>query len=461
MDEERTQWTEPAATQTLESPSANRQEEEGPTDEEERQKPAQFPPSEYAWDAVEPEEESEDARTGEKTDASAKALPFSQGSPLRAVIRAGMALLLLFAALLYATSAIDGISGLLSEGLGRLALGELYGGTDNIRSSTPLAKALPSTLLRPETALDLSSLPANEEEGGASSPSSAEGGDEKAPTDGATDGDTTGSTGTEGSGGAGAIPIVSADLSVQAANGLDVINETPYEVVLSPKSERAVPPLAALLEQYGADAPIVLILHTHTTESYAENGADTTSEGAFRSENPEENILSVGEAMADVLNAWGIRTLHCEKLLDAEDFNMAYYNASLEIRGYLTQYPSISYIFDLHRDSIPYGEGTIRPVTEIDGKAYAQAMFVVGTDYGGSGHTGWADNFNLACRVQAAVNTAHPGLMRAINLRAASFNEQYAKGSLLIEMGAVGSSLEEARETATLLGTFLAKEIIG
>lgn len=352
------------------------------------------------------------------------------------IVKTGMFLLGLFAAILYAICAIDGTSELLETGLGKIALGEIYGGADNISviTSTPNRESA----LSPEKALDLSSTPANEHE------------NETEKTE-------------DNSGQSSRIGIITADISAKAENGLDIINETPYTPSLFPDSERAIPSLAELYAVYGEDAPVVLILHTHTTESYAENGASYTTDEQYRSRNPKKNILSVGQALTDTLTARGINTIFCRDLFDAEDFTMAYYNAALKIREYLAEYPSISYIFDLHRDSIPYSDGkqTIRPTTVINGKECAQAMFVVGTDHGGSGHTGWTDNFNLACRIQSSVFAEYDSLMRPINLRSASFNEQYTRGSLLIEIGSVGSGLEEACNTAKILGEFIADEIIG
>ena len=88
-------------------------------------------------------------------------------------------------------------------------------------------------------------------------------------------------------------------------------------------------------------------------------------------------------------------------------------------------------------------------------------MFVIGTDHGGSDHTEWEDNLALAARVQSAISADHPTLMRSINLRSASFNEQYTKGSLLIEVGATASTLDEAKLGAEILAEYLAQEIIG
>ncbi len=380
------------------------------------------------------------------------------GNVLRYAARAGAVLLGGFAVLMLTAAAIDGIAGLAEKGLGAMALGEVFGGVSNV--STLVPSDLDGTTdtefseetdenTSAETAAPFISPPANEHEDGTETSSA----DTPQPSESAADTPSSPQT----------VEIVTADLSASGNHGSALINETPYQVTLNPESPGAIPDLASLYATYGADAPVVLILHTHGTESYAADGASQTTESEYRSLDPTENMIAVGRVLAETLQAAGINVIHCEVLFDAEDFSMAYYNASLAIRRYLAEYPSISYIFDLHRDSIPTADGgeTVRPVTEIDGESYAQVMLVVGTDYGGSGHVGWADNFNLACKIQAAADKSLPSLMRPINLRSASFNQQYTKGSLLLEMGAVGSSLEEACRTAKRLGEILAREIIG
>ncbi len=141
---------------------------------------------------------------------------------------------------------------------------------------------------------------------------------------------------------------------------------------------------------------------------------------------------------------------------------MAYYNAALAIREALTLAPSISYILDIHRDSVTFPDGTVyAPVTDADGVRSAQLMFVVGTDEAGADHPGWRDNLALALHLQTALSDRYPTLMRDVNLRSASFNEQYAKGSLLIEAGAAGCTLDEALASVDLLADALIGEIRG
>ncbi|MBR5311540.1 MAG: stage II sporulation protein P [Clostridia bacterium] len=253
-------------------------------------------------------------------------------------------------------------------------------------------------------------------------------------------------------------PLYRLDMSSSAPHSLGLINETPYEPDLYALSEaaRAIPTYAELAKTYGSSAPVVLILHTHTTEAFADTSADD-----FRSTDSLRNITAVGSVIAGRLTENGIPVLHCTETFDAPDFNMAYYNAALAIRKYIEEYPSISYVLDIHRDSIVSGDGWVSPVTQTGGSSAAQMMFVVGTDHGGSGHTGWQDNLALAARLQKSLSGDCPTLMRDISLRSASFNAQYTSGSLLVEIGSCASTLDEAKTAAERFADHLAREILG
>ncbi|MBQ4353806.1 MAG: stage II sporulation protein P [Clostridia bacterium] len=253
-------------------------------------------------------------------------------------------------------------------------------------------------------------------------------------------------------------PAAEQDKPDYSAAELSLTNETPYKPDMNELllRGRVIPEADALYEIHGTDAPLVLILHTHGTEAFADSAAD-----GYRSTDPEKNIVSAGKVIAETLDSYGIHTIHCTELFDAEDFTMAYYNASLEIRRTLEQYPSISYIIDVHRDSVEVGGVPFAPSVQSGGITAAQMMFVIGTDHGGSGHDSWENNLSLAARLQAALNENTPKLMRNINLRSASFNEQYSDGSLLLEIGACASSLEEVCTAASLFADALAEEILG
>lgn len=235
---------------------------------------------------------------------------------------------------------------------------------------------------------------------------------------------------------------------------LTLTNETPYTPdPFSLAENRAIPSLDSLKAEYGSDAPFVLILSTHATESYSGH----ESEG-YRTSDDSENVIRTASVIAQTLEEAGIGVIHCRTRFDEEDFTLAYYNASLEIRAQLRDHPSVQYIIDVHRDSVQAADGTYMAM-ESDG--LAQMMFVVGTDHGGSGHTEWEDNLGLAARLHTALEKENPGVMRPLNLRSASFNQQYTKGSLILEIGSCAGSLENAVKSARLFGKAFADEIIG
>lgn len=262
-------------------------------------------------------------------------------------------------------------------------------------------------------------------------------------------------------------PVKEVDLSVTSDDIFAIINETPYtpDVMTLYAEEAKIPSADEIAKAYGKDAPVVLILHTHGTESYLEDGSVVyKSDETFRSYDTERNVVAVGKAIADRLREHGIGVLHLTEMFDAEDYNSAYYLAAAEISRLTEKHPSISYVFDIHRDAMITAEGVnLKPTSPLAGAdgAVAQMMLVVGTDHAGSGHTEWEDNLSLALKLQRGALKRNGGVMRALNLRSASFNEQYTKGSLLLEVGAAGNSLPEAIRAAIIFADAAAEVING
>ena len=64
-----------------------------------------------------------------------------------------------------------------------------------------------------------------------------------------------------------------------------------------------------------ADAPTVLILHSHATESY-EKEPGCTETAPYRTVDTEYNMVSIGDRVAEVLEAGGIRVIHDRSLHD-------------------------------------------------------------------------------------------------------------------------------------------------
>lgn len=259
-------------------------------------------------------------------------------------------------------------------------------------------------------------------------------------------------------------PVISLDMSEnQTTDNLIYKNQSNYSPDINKLSKSEFPLKHSV--STGTDntkEPLVLIIHTHGTECYLPEDkisySDTTP---TRSTDISQNIIAVGKALADTLNAKGVPTLHCETMFDEQSYSSAYTNSEKAVIEYLKKYPSIQYVFDIHRDSIINGNGEkIKPTAEIDGSSFAQAMFVVGTDSSGADHPDWEKNLTVASIFQYALVEKYPTLMRPINLRSASFNAEHTIGSLLIEIGTCGNYLYEAKNTAKIMGDLIADIIL-
>ena len=201
-----------------------------------------------------------------------------------------------------------------------------------------------------------------------------------------------------------------------------------------------------------AEGPQVLILHTHGTESFARDGTEPYTEtGTAHTTDSSYNIIRVGEEIARIFEEMGISVIHDTEIYDYPAYNGAYDRSRAGIEAYLEEYPTIQMVLDVHRDALVGEDGTIyKPVVEVDGVKTAQVMLLVGTDDGGAEFPDWTEHLALAMEIQTQMNSLWPGLARPITLRTARFNQQLTKGSLLVEVGSHGNTLEEAVNGARL-----------
>ncbi len=204
--------------------------------------------------------------------------------------------------------------------------------------------------------------------------------------------------------------------------------------------------------------PQVLILHTHATESYlrhnesyyTENDASRTTDNAY-------NMVALGKIIADKLNEAGIVTLHDTTQHDNPSYSESYSRAADTISRYTQKYPSIKIVIDLHRDAIAANDtDKVKVTTEIDGKKAAQIMLVMGSQSGSvKNFPNWKENLKLATKLQQTMEVMYPSLARSIHFMPKNYNESLTTGSMLIEIGTDGNTLEEAKYSAELLSTAL------
>ncbi len=193
------------------------------------------------------------------------------------------------------------------------------------------------------------------------------------------------------------------------------------------------------------DGPAVLILHAHATESYA----DTNS---YRSQDETQNMLSIGDRLAELLEKAGIGVIHDRTLHDAESYNGSYSSARASIQEYLQRYPSIRLVLDLHRDAMedPRGNQVGYTLSTPEGEA-AKLLLVVGTDAGGQNHPHWEENLTLAVQLHAQLQKEAPDICRNLQIRTSRFNQDLSGGALLVEVGTAGNTHREAMLAVDIL----------
>lgn len=200
------------------------------------------------------------------------------------------------------------------------------------------------------------------------------------------------------------------------------------------------------------DAPTVLILHTHTTESYTKAKGETYKEtSAFRTLDEAYNMISVGEHLAQLLEEGGVKVLHDRNLHDYPSYNGSYNHARKEMDRLLKENPSVCLVLDLHRDASADLNDQMRTRATVNGEDSAQLMFVIGTGSGGLKHPDWQENLALALKLHTQAERLAPGVCRKLNLRAQRFNQDLSTGALLVEVGAAGNTHNEALRAVEVL----------
>jgi stage II sporulation protein P len=237
-------------------------------------------------------------------------------------------------------------------------------------------------------------------------------------------------------GGASAV-IPPAALDVDS---IVIKNTTSYEIDIPALFSAPISPAPRTGE------PSVLIFHTHGSEAYTPAGDDEYEPtDSFRTEDSRYNVIRVGDELAECLEKRGVSVIHDTGLYDFPSYQGSYTRSAAVVSSYTEKYPSIRFLIDIHRDAIAAQDGSQhKTVAHIDDRVCSQVMFFVGTDAAGLQHPGWRDNLGLALRVQNEMNALYPSLSRPIYLSRYRYNQHKSPGSLLLEVGSAGNTLEES-----------------
>ncbi len=250
--------------------------------------------------------------------------------------------------------------------------------------------------------------------------------------------------------------IVEKDYSTQNAtseyNGLYVRNTTlDHKINIADYLKKTV------YANVNKNEPTVLIYHTHTTETYEllDRGY-YTKERDSRSENSAENMIRVGEAVCEVLEKNGYKTIHDKTVYDKE-YSGAYDRSCEKISKILRENPSIQIVLDIHRDAIYQKDGTrIKPTTDINGKKAAQIMLISGCEDGiVTDFPNWEKNLAFATQLQNKLKTDNANLMRPLMFCSRKYNMHLMPCAISVEIGTDANTLAEAVYSAELFGESL------
>lgn len=208
--------------------------------------------------------------------------------------------------------------------------------------------------------------------------------------------------------------------------------------------------------------PEVLIMHTHTTESYrGYQGLFYDKDVLFRTTDAEKNMIAVGNAIEAALTAAGIGVIHDTTMHDYPSYTGAYGRSADTVSRILEKYPSIRVVLDVHRDAIQVDDDTIiAPVATINGKQAAQVMIISGCDDGTMGMPNYLENLKFSAALQRQMGQDYPTLARPILFDYRKYNQHLTTGSILLEMGGHGNTLEEAVYCGELVGDSLASVLL-
>ncbi len=239
------------------------------------------------------------------------------------------------------------------------------------------------------------------------------------------------------------------DSDVVSNGKIAIQNETKLNINQSFIDELIKEPLKFKFDKKG---PKILIYHTHTTEGYLDNLKNLNKKDVPAStSDPRYNVVRVGEELAQNLRRkYGIEVTHNGTIHDY-DYNSSYIRSLNTASAILKSYPSIKVTFDIHRDAMGDNQPKLRAVSNINGKNTAKVMFVVGTDQIGLSHPNWKENFKLALKLQEKLNEISPDLTKPIYISKNRYNQHLTSGSLIIEIGGDGNTLEEALESTKYL----------
>lgn len=184
------------------------------------------------------------------------------------------------------------------------------------------------------------------------------------------------------------------------------------------------------------EEPVIYIYNTHQTEEYV-----------------NYSVYEAAKKLNDMLNKNSYTSYFEEQSIKVflEQNDMKYYKSYTASRKYLGEaiikYPSLTYFFDIHRDSVPKNKSTL----SYNDKSYAKVLFVVGTDNPNN-----QINYENANKLNELIKSKVPNISRGIAKHGGKgyngvYNQDVSKNTFLIEIGGKENTKEEVENTINII----------
>ncbi len=203
------------------------------------------------------------------------------------------------------------------------------------------------------------------------------------------------------------------------------------------------------------EKPYILLYHTHGTESYSslENKRHHTTDKKY-------NVTTIGEIMSKSLEAKGHKVEHVTKYHDIPSYNKSYAESLKTVREKLEENNNLKILLDVHRDGFDHNDAKIKKnmknilnksKVKIGDKDVATFFFVIGPDSPNKEQV-----LSFAKYFKVVSDVLYPGLCTGITVKpVGKYNQFLSDYSALIEVGNNLNTMEEAEETAKLIGEIL------
>lgn len=184
------------------------------------------------------------------------------------------------------------------------------------------------------------------------------------------------------------------------------------------------------------EEPVIYIYNTHQTEEYV-----------------DYSVYEAAKKLNDMLNKNSYTSYFEEQSVKVflEQNDMKYYKSYTASRKYLgdaiIKYPSLTYFFDIHRDSVLKNKSTL----SYNDKSYAKVLFVVGTDNPNN-----QINYENANKLNELIKSKVPNISRGIAKHGGKgyngvYNQDVSENTFLIEIGGKENTKEEVENTINII----------